>query len=39
VGDLDGRYANLQQRQAAILHPPRATPYGIREMVVEDLNG
>ncbi len=36
---LDGLYADLQQRGAAILQPPQMAPHGIREMVVEDLNG
>jgi uncharacterized glyoxalase superfamily protein PhnB len=39
VEDLDGLYADLQRRGAVILQPPRAAPYGIREIVVEDLNG
>ena len=39
VSDLDALYADLQRRGAAIVEPPRAMPYGIREMVVEDLNG
>jgi uncharacterized glyoxalase superfamily protein PhnB len=37
--DLDALHAELQQRGAMILQSPRAAPYGIREMVVEDLNG
>jgi uncharacterized glyoxalase superfamily protein PhnB len=39
VADLDALHADLQRRGAVILQPPRATPYGLREMVVEDLNG
>jgi uncharacterized glyoxalase superfamily protein PhnB len=39
VLDLDGLYADLQQRGAVILQPPHVAPYGIREMVIEDLNG
>jgi len=39
VDDLDALFAELQERGAVILQPPRAAPYGIREMVVEDLNG
>jgi uncharacterized glyoxalase superfamily protein PhnB len=39
VHDLDVLYADLQQRGAAILGPPSLAPYGIREFVVEDLNG
>jgi uncharacterized glyoxalase superfamily protein PhnB len=37
--DLDEVYADLQRRGAKIAQPPCETPYGIREMVVEDLNG
>jgi uncharacterized glyoxalase superfamily protein PhnB len=39
VQDLDALYADLQQRGATVLQPPRLAPYGIREIVVEDLNG
>lgn len=39
VDDLDGLYVELQQRGATIFHPPRMTPHGIRELVIEDLNG
>jgi uncharacterized glyoxalase superfamily protein PhnB len=39
VTDLDEVNADLQRRGAIIVQPPRAAPYGIREMVVEDLNG
>lgn len=39
VEDLDALYAELQQRGAVILQPPRLAPYGLREIVVEDLNG
>ncbi len=39
VKDLDSLYADLQKRGATILQPPRVAPYGIREIVVEDLNG
>lgn len=39
VKDLDSLYAELQTRGATILQPPTMAPYGIRELVVEDLNG
>lgn len=39
VQDLDGLYADLQRRGATILQAPAVAPYGIREMLVEDLNG
>ena len=39
VSDLDALHAELQQSGANILHPPRTPPHGIREMVIEDLNG
>lgn len=39
VEDLDNLNSELQQRGATILQAPRLAPYGIREMVVEDLNG
>jgi uncharacterized glyoxalase superfamily protein PhnB len=39
VDNLDGLFADLQQHGAVILQPPRLAPHGIREMVVEDLNG
>jgi uncharacterized glyoxalase superfamily protein PhnB len=39
VDDLDAIYADLQRRGAVIKQPPLAAFYGIREMVVEDLNG
>ena len=39
ITGLDAVYADLQRRGAVILQPPLATPYGIREVVVEDLNG
>ena len=37
--DVDSLHADLQRRGAMIQSPPRMAPYGIREMVVEDLNG
>jgi uncharacterized glyoxalase superfamily protein PhnB len=39
VDDVDGLHADLQRRGAKIHSPPQMAPYGIREMVVEDLNG
>jgi uncharacterized glyoxalase superfamily protein PhnB len=39
IANLDAVFAELQRRGAVILQPPQAMPYGIREMVVEDLNG
>jgi uncharacterized glyoxalase superfamily protein PhnB len=39
VEDLDALYADLQRRGATITQPPRLAPYGLREIVVEDLNG
>jgi len=39
VQDLDDLHAEFVRRGAAILQPPRLAPHGLREMVVEDLNG
>jgi uncharacterized glyoxalase superfamily protein PhnB len=39
VDELDSLHAELQKRKAVIVHPPQMTPHGIRELVVEDLNG
>jgi len=39
IDGVDDLYADLQRRGAVILEPPHLTPYGIRELVVEDLNG
>ncbi|MFO0927702.1 MAG: VOC family protein [Gemmataceae bacterium] len=39
VDDLDILYADLHRRGAVILQPPHLAPHGIRELVVEDLNG
>lgn len=39
VNDLDSIYSNFQLSGAKIIQPPRVAPHGIREMVVEDLNG
>lgn len=38
VEGLDALYAELQQRGAVILQPPLTAPYGLREIMVEDLN-
>lgn len=39
VDNLDALYADLQRRGANILQPPAVAPYGLREIIVEDLNG
>jgi uncharacterized glyoxalase superfamily protein PhnB len=39
IDDLDGLHADLQRRGAKIQAAPHIAPHGIREMVVEDLNG
>lgn len=39
VQDLATLHAELLQRGATILHPPRDAAYGLRELVVEDPNG
>lgn len=39
VQNLDDLHAEFVRRGAAILQPPRLAPHGLREMVVEDLNG
>jgi uncharacterized glyoxalase superfamily protein PhnB len=39
VTDVDGLHAELERRGATIKQPPQTAPYGIRELVVEDLNG
>lgn len=39
VDDVDGLHDDLARRGARIESPPRRAPYGIREFVVEDLNG
>ena len=39
VDDVDDLYADLQRRGAQIQAPPYMAPHGIREIVVEDLNG
>ena len=39
VDGVDELYAELQQRGATILQPPQVAPYGLREIIVEDING
>lgn len=39
VDDVDDLYADLRRRGARIQAPPQMAPHGIREIVVEDLNG
>ena len=39
IDDVYALYADLNRHGANILEPPNLTPYGIREMVIEDLNG
>lgn len=39
VPNLNEVHADLQRRGAVILQPPRAAPYGLLEIIVEDLNG
>jgi uncharacterized glyoxalase superfamily protein PhnB len=39
VENLDALYAELVQRGAILLQAPRVAPYGLREIMVEDLNG
>jgi len=39
VEDLDALHADLKRRGATILQGPQMAPYGIRELVVADLNG
>lgn len=39
VGDLDRLHEDLKGRGARILAAPHVAPHGIRELVVEDLDG
>lgn len=39
VDSVDVLHTDLIRRGANILQPPQSMPYGLREMVVEDLNG
>jgi predicted enzyme related to lactoylglutathione lyase len=39
VRDLDALHRALVERGANVVDPPRTMPYGLRELVVEDLDG
>lgn len=39
VDDVDALHLELQRRGATVRSAPAMTPHGIRELVVEDLNG
>ncbi|MBX7131294.1 MAG: VOC family protein [Fimbriimonadaceae bacterium] len=39
VPDVESLHAEFQERGANILRPPADQAYGLRDMVVEDLNG
>ena len=39
VDDVDGLFAELQQRQAEIVSPPQLRIYGMKELEVRDLDG
>lgn len=39
VENLDALHAELVQRGANILQAPRVALYGLREIIIEDLNG
>lgn len=39
VDDVDALYAELRRRGASVPEPPRTAPYGLREIVAEDLDG
>ncbi len=39
IDDLETVYADLTQRGAVVRQRPAATPYGLREFVVEDPDG
>jgi hypothetical protein len=39
VNDVAALHAELVQRGARVLQGPQLAPYGIREILVEDLNG
>lgn len=39
VSDLDSIYSELTENEAMIVQEPTVAPYGLREFVVEDLNG
>lgn len=39
VDDVDALHDEFERRAAAILEKPHVAPHGIRELVVEDLDG
>ena len=39
VDDVDGLYAELAARGAAVVYPPMVQPYGMREFAIRDPNG
>ncbi len=39
VDDVNALYTDLKTRGAKIIQPPAVAPYGLREIIVEDLNG
>lgn len=39
VDDLDALHADFVKRGAKVIAPPHMAPHGIREVVVDDLNG
>lgn len=39
VDSVDALYNDLRKRGANIISPPQMAPHGIRELVVEDLDG
>jgi uncharacterized glyoxalase superfamily protein PhnB len=39
VDRLDALHADLKRRGANVTQPPHLAPHGIREMIVEDLDG
>ena len=39
VDDVDALYGELRHRGTSLAEPPRNAPYGLREILVEDLNG
>jgi len=39
VADVDALYLDMRRRGASIAEPPRNAPYGLREIMAEDLDG
>ncbi len=39
VGDVNSLYEELKARGARIAKPPQMMPWGVQEMIVEDLDG